>query len=55
MPNLSPKEVRKKYMLYDNKLSDGAESAQAKEELKRRIESIGYTISTSRGDVYKKD
>lgn len=55
MPNLSPKDVRKKYMLYDNKLSDGAESAQAKDELKRRIESIGYTISTSRGDVYKED
>lgn len=55
MPNLSPSGVRKKYMLYDNKLSDGAESAQAKEELKKRIESIGYTVSLSRGDVYKKD
>lgn len=55
MPNLSPKDVRKKYMLYDNKLSDGAESAQAKAELEKRIKSIGYTVSISRGDVYKKD
>ena len=28
MPNLSPLSVRKKYMLYDNKLSSGAEAAE---------------------------
>lgn len=50
MPNLSPKSVRKKYMLYDNKLSDGEESAQAVESLKARIKSIGYEIVTKRGD-----
>lgn len=54
MPNLSPSSVRKKYMLYDNKLSDGAESAQAKEELERRIKSIGCRVVVARGDVYKK-
>ncbi len=27
MPNLSPAGVRKKYMLYDNKLSSGSEAA----------------------------
>lgn len=53
MPNLSPASVRKKYMLYDNKLSDGAESAQAKESLEKRITSIGYSIVVARGDVIK--
>lgn len=51
MPNLSPASVRKKYQLYDNKISDGAESAQCVEELKRRMKSIGYEIVTDRGDM----
>ena len=50
MPNLSPPSVRKKYAIYDNKLSDGAESAQSLEELKRRISSAGYEVVTCRGD-----
>lgn len=50
MPNLSPTSVRKKYMLYDNKLSDGAESAQAKEELEKRMAAIGCTVVVDRGD-----
>jgi len=53
MPNLSPSSVRKKYMLYDNKLSDGAESAQAKEELEKRMTSIGCTVVVDRGDARK--
>lgn len=51
MPNLSPKSVRKKYELYNNKLSDGDESAQCKESLNERIKRIGYEIVTDRGDV----
>ncbi|MDO4607788.1 MAG: [FeFe] hydrogenase H-cluster radical SAM maturase HydE [Clostridia bacterium] len=53
MPNLSPASVRKKYMIYDNKLSDGDESASALDSIKNKINSIGYNIITSRGDVYK--
>ena len=53
MPNLSPASVRKKYMLYDNKLSDGAESAQAIASLKKRMEAIGCSITTDRGDIIK--
>ena len=53
MPNLSPASVRKKYMLYDNKLSDGAESAQAKSELEKRMASIGCTVVVDRGDARK--
>ncbi len=51
MPNLSPKSVRKKYMLYDNKLFDGDESAEAIESLKIGMKKIGYEIVTHRGDI----
>ncbi len=50
MPNLSPIAVREKYMLYDNKLSIGAESAQAIDELKKKISAIGYEVVIARGD-----
>ena len=53
MPNLSPASVRRKYMLYNDKVSDGAESAQSKAELCRRMEAIGYEVVTARGDVRK--
>lgn len=50
MPNLSPLAVRKKYMLYDNKICTGDESAQCRNCLEMRMRSIGYEISVSRGD-----
>lgn len=50
MPNLSPVSVRKKYELYDNKICTGEESAECKACLNKRMESIGYTIVTDRGD-----
>ncbi|MBE6774883.1 MAG: [FeFe] hydrogenase H-cluster radical SAM maturase HydE [Ruminococcaceae bacterium] len=50
MPNLSPTDVRDKYMLYNNKLSTGAESAQKLHELKEKISSVGYRIVCDRGD-----
>ena len=51
MPNLSPANVREKYMLYNNKLSSGAEAAQNLEELKTRMTAIGYEVVTDRGDI----
>lgn len=51
MPNLSPPAVRKKYALYDHKVSDGAESAQCKAELTARMAAIGYEVVTARGDI----
>ena len=51
MPNLSPSAVRKKYQLYNNKVSDGAESAQSKQALMERMSAIGYEIVTDRGDI----
>ncbi len=53
MPNLSPPSVRKKYMLYNNKVSDGAESAQSLDTLKKLINDIGYEVVTARGDIIK--
>ena len=50
MPNLSPPGNRKKYMLYDNKISDGHEAAENLRSLKERIAGIGYEIVTDRGD-----
>ncbi len=50
MPNLSPSEYRKKYSLYDNKICTGEEAAECLECLKRRMNSIGFTISSERGD-----
>lgn len=51
MPNLSPVSTRKKYELYDNKICTGEESAQCKDCLERKINSIGYKIATDRGNA----
>ncbi|MGN0660867.1 MAG: [FeFe] hydrogenase H-cluster radical SAM maturase HydE, partial [Oscillospiraceae bacterium] len=51
MPNLSPTAVRKKYMLYDNKICTGDESAQCRKCLEGRIKSTGRKIVTARGDA----
>jgi biotin synthase len=51
MPNLSPAAVRNKYELYDNKLNTGCESAQHLEDLKKRMEAIGYHVLSVRGDA----
>ena len=53
MPNLSPTAVRKKYLLYDNKICIGDESAQCRACLSRRMESIGAHLLVDRGDVKK--
>lgn len=50
MPNLSPKNVRHKYMLYNNKLSTGAEAAEEFCKLCDRMEKIGYNVTVDRGD-----
>ena len=53
MPNLSPASVKGKYELYNNKLTGGAEAAENKAELQRRMKSIGCEIVTDRGDFKK--
>ena len=51
MPNLSPLNVRKKYELYNNKISTGTEAAEGLGELNQQIESIGYKVVCHRGDI----
>ena len=53
MPNLSPVDVRKKYLLYDNKICTGDESAQCVNCMAMRMESIGYRLVSARGDIKK--
>ena len=50
MPNLSPMNVRKKYLLYNNKISTGTESAEGVELLRESINKIGYVLTGARGD-----
>ena len=53
MPNLSPVNVRDKYLLYDNKICTGDEAAECINCMKRRMESVGYEVVIDRGDVIK--
>ena len=53
MPNLSPMSVRKKYALYDGKISTGEESAQSLNKLKKSMQAIGFQVVVSRGDINK--
>ena len=53
MPNLSPIEVRKKYMLYDNKPINSDDAAESIEALKKYVAGIGYEIIIDRGDYGK--
>ena len=50
MPNLSPTDVRDKYLLYDNKICTGDEAAECRQCIERRIQSAGFEVDLSRGD-----
>lgn len=50
MPNLSPKELRSKYSLYDNKLSTGKEAYEYHKSLENSISELGLLAEYSRGD-----
>ena len=50
MPNLSPRDVRGKYLLYDGKICTGDEAAECRACMARRVSSVGYQVVTSRGD-----
>lgn len=51
MPNLSPSDVRKKYLLYDNKICTGNEAAECLSGLEESMASIGYQVAVERGDA----
>lgn len=50
MPNLSPQNVRKNYMLYDNKSGTEFSAEESLNLLKKQMESIGRTVMVGRGD-----
>ena len=50
MPNLSPKDVRGDYLLYDNKICTGDEAAESVANLKRSMQAIGHDVVVDRGD-----
>ena len=50
MPNLSPSNVREKYLLYDGKICTGEEAAECNACLRRRVDRIGFHVADSRGD-----
>jgi biotin synthase len=50
MPNLSPTDVRKDYLLYDNKICTGDEAAECRMCMENRMNRIGYQVVVDRGD-----
>lgn len=50
MPNLSPTDVRNKYLLYDNKICTGDEAAECRYCMQKRMETVGYHVVETRGD-----
>ncbi|MBP3893504.1 MAG: [FeFe] hydrogenase H-cluster radical SAM maturase HydE [Atopobiaceae bacterium] len=50
MPNLSPTDVRSKYLLYDGKICMGDEAAECHRCLELRMERVGYHVVVDRGD-----
>lgn len=54
MPNLSPENVREKYLLYDNKIHTGKEAAECLDALRESMGKIGYEIVVDRGDCLAK-
>ncbi len=51
MPNLSPTDVRGKYLLYDGKICTGDEAAECHRCMEARMERVGYRVAVSRGDA----
>ena len=53
MPNLSPLNVRKSYMLYDNKSGTELSAEESLNLLKKQMKSIGREVVVGRGDHKK--
>ena len=51
MPNLSPEEVRAKYILYDNKIGTHDDAASSLQKIAERVIRTGYHIAVHRGDA----
>lgn len=50
MPNISPLDVRKNYLLYDNKIGTSDDAMENLVYIRQKIEGIGYEMVVERGD-----
>lgn len=50
MPNISPSDVRKYYLLYDNKIGTKDDASESVERMTQSIKNIGYDVVVDRGD-----
>ena len=50
MPNVSPADVRKNYLLYDNKIGTKDDASESVARLKASMAQIGYEVVVARGD-----
>ena len=50
MPNLSPRDTRALYSIYNNKLSTGSEAAESASDIRLRMQAIGMEVPIERGD-----
>ena len=55
MPNLTPEDVQKNYLLYDTKKAADKPVAAAVKSLSEELLSIGYEFEFSRGDFGEKN
>ncbi len=50
MPNLSPRDHRQDYAIYDNKICTGEEAAESRSATEQRMKHIGFDPVVDRGD-----
>ena len=50
MPNLSPRDTRALYSIYNNKLATGSEAAESAADIRARMRAIGMEVPSDRGD-----
>ena len=55
MPNISPTDMRKNYLLYDNKIGTQDDAAESQRRLEESIAAIGYQVVSDRGDYCWED
>jgi biotin synthase len=50
MPNITPEDMRKKYLLYNNKYNGSLKENILQSPLQQQMQDIGYEIVIDRGD-----
>ena len=50
MPNISPSDLRKNYLLYDNKIGTSDDASESVARMTKCVNDIGYEVVVDRGD-----